>query len=170
MAPSGGDTPLSRDEVVVGISVTSQCVKVPFGASGSSTRIAMLLAVRGTPDQDSGGEVSLPSHVYSAGIAPFALNADDVTVSDEALAAEDLVGVSAIALAGRPTRNSRERVEDRMQDRGATAVPLPGRRIPEGREVLAAKRHGSTACSPCTDSSGTCGARSHATVVIRQSR
>src|ERR1051325_10000670 len=148
MAPSGGDAPLSRDEVVVGISVTSQCVKVPFGASGSSTRIAMLLAVRGTPDQDSGGDVSLPSHVYSAGIAPFALNADDVTVSDEALAAEDLAGASASALAGTPTRNRRDMVEGRMQDRGATAVPLRGRRIPEGRRSAWSQATWFAPCNP----------------------
>ena len=100
-------------------------------------------------------------------IAPFALNADDVTVSDEALAAEDLVGVSATALAGRPTRNSREMVEDR----GATAVRLRGRQIPEGRRNrLQQSDMGAPRCSARTNSSGTCGARSHSTIVIRLSR
>jgi hypothetical protein len=59
-----------------------------------------------------------------------------------------LLGISAIALAGRPTRNSREMVEERMQDRGATAVPLRGRQIPEGRRSACSnttwERHGAS--------------------------
>ncbi|MDB4953683.1 MAG: hypothetical protein JWO36_1252 [Myxococcales bacterium] len=42
----------------------------------------MLLVPFGTFDQDSGGEVSLPSHVYSTGMVWFAANAFDVTFND----------------------------------------------------------------------------------------
>src|SRR6478609_1259093 len=51
------------------------------GASGSSTISARLMALSGTPDHSSGGELSSPSQVYFAGIAPPAENAEDVSVS-----------------------------------------------------------------------------------------
>src|SRR6478672_4489578 len=51
------------------------------GASGSSTINARLIARSGTPDHSSGGELSSPSQVCVAGIAPPAENAEDVSVS-----------------------------------------------------------------------------------------
>src|SRR5690242_3884094 len=81
IAPCGSE-PLSEiDDSCGGMFVTSQCVYTPFGASGSSTRIAMLCVFAGTFDHDSGGVLPSPSHVKSAGIAPFSANAGDVTVS-----------------------------------------------------------------------------------------
>src|SRR5690242_7197222 len=58
----------------------TKCSKVPPGASGSSTRTAMLLVLGGTADQESGGATYLPSQVYSDGILPPLSNADDVTL------------------------------------------------------------------------------------------
>src|SRR5512144_936757 len=81
-ACSGRAPPAGSDVVVGRMPVTSQCVNVPFGASGSSTSTAMLLVPFGTPDHESGGEISLPSHVYFWGMAPFSENAVDVTLSD----------------------------------------------------------------------------------------
>src|SRR5438105_15320032 len=98
--------------------VTIQCVNVPFGASGSSTRIAMLFALAGTFDHASGGDFSAPSQVYSLGIASFALNALEVTVSLAGF------GVSAIArvVGRRQPRISMKPTEIRMMDRGATRM------------------------------------------------
>ena len=42
----------------------------PKGASGSSTTRTRLWVPCGTPDHDNGGEMSVPSQVYSAGISP----------------------------------------------------------------------------------------------------
>ncbi len=50
-------------------------MKVPEGASGSSTITARLVAASGTPDQDSGGAMFSPSQVYFDGIAPPSSNA-----------------------------------------------------------------------------------------------
>src|SRR6476661_1525150 len=58
----------------------AKCSKVPPGASGSSTRTAMLLVLGGTADQESGGATPLPSQVYSDGILPPLSNADEVTL------------------------------------------------------------------------------------------
>src|SRR5690242_18054760 len=58
----------------------AKCSKVPPGASGSSTRTAMLLVLGGTADQESGGATPLPSQVYSDGIFPPLSNADEVTL------------------------------------------------------------------------------------------
>src|SRR5260221_12624429 len=63
------------------MSVTSQCVYVPFGGSGSSTRTAMLLVPAGTFDHASGGDTSGPSQVNSLGIAAPSGNAYDTTSS-----------------------------------------------------------------------------------------
>ena len=51
------------------------------GASGSSTIRTRLCASHGTPDQLSGGEVSLPSQVYSRGISPPSTKALDTIAS-----------------------------------------------------------------------------------------
>src|SRR3954453_13228542 len=57
----------------VGMFQTSQCVNVPFGASGSVTSSAMLCAVCGTFAKSSGGIAPAPLQVYWGGIlAPFA--------------------------------------------------------------------------------------------------
>ena len=62
-----------------GMSRTTQCVKVPDGASGSSTTSASAAASAGTPVHDSGGETSAPSHVYRSGIGWLSANAVLVT-------------------------------------------------------------------------------------------
>ena len=48
-------------------------------ASGSSTRSTSESAPAGTPDQLSAGETLSPSHVYSRGMAPPSMKADDVS-------------------------------------------------------------------------------------------
>jgi hypothetical protein len=50
------------------------------GASGSSTISTRLFAPAGTPLQASGGDTSLPSHVYCFGIDALWVNALDVIV------------------------------------------------------------------------------------------
>src|SRR5437868_4159062 len=57
----------------------TRCSKVPRGASGSSTRTATLLVSGGTAAHEIGGETLRPSQVYSLGMIPPSLNADDVT-------------------------------------------------------------------------------------------
>jgi hypothetical protein len=47
----------------------TQWTQVPSGASGSSKLRAKLAVVCGGSLQESGGEMSSPSHVYSSGIA-----------------------------------------------------------------------------------------------------
>src|SRR5215831_16045854 len=51
------------------MSNTTQCRKVPDGASGSSTTRTKLRVPSGAPDHDNGGEMSAPSQVYCAGIS-----------------------------------------------------------------------------------------------------
>jgi Domain of unknown function (DUF1918) len=57
MPPGAGSIPHAR-----------KCVKVPLGASGSSTTSASDAVPSGTPLQMSGGETSSPSHVCLRGI------------------------------------------------------------------------------------------------------
>src|SRR5438094_4915119 len=80
IAPSGSVAPDS-DVVAAGIPVTTQWVNTLFGASGSSTTIAMLLVSAGGVDHDSGGVCSLPSHVYSVAIVPFDWIASDLRIN-----------------------------------------------------------------------------------------
>ena len=54
VAPCGSELPEESEVSLGGMSVTIQCVNVPLGASGSSTRIAMLLVLAGTFDHDDG--------------------------------------------------------------------------------------------------------------------
>src|SRR5438067_13254585 len=54
---------------------TSQCVNVPFGASGSVTSNAMLCAFSGTFAKLSGGVTLAPLQVYFCGIVPPSANA-----------------------------------------------------------------------------------------------
>jgi hypothetical protein len=69
MAPAG--TSFSRICVTAaGRFHTSQCVKVPPGASGSVTSNARLRAVRGTLPKASGGDTFNPLQVYFCGIVP----------------------------------------------------------------------------------------------------
>jgi hypothetical protein len=87
-------------------------VNDPFGASGSSTRIAMVLVVLGTVDHDSGGVVEPPSQVYSGGIASLAVNALEVTWSScfvEVFGAGGVlvIGGAASTLAGTAANNTR---------------------------------------------------------------
>jgi hypothetical protein len=53
-----------------GMRYTSQCTKVPEGASGSSMIRAKLLVVSGAPVQARGGEMFPPSFEYLLGITP----------------------------------------------------------------------------------------------------
>ena len=79
LAPCGSVAPPASAVVVGAIPVTSQCVNIPPGASGSSTRIATLCVPAGTRDHASGGVVCVPSQVYLRGISWFAPNALEVT-------------------------------------------------------------------------------------------
>ena len=68
-----------------GMPVTIQCTNVRcgasgFGASGSSTRIAIERVPGGGGDHASGGGMSSPSAVNCTGMAAPCANADDVTV------------------------------------------------------------------------------------------
>src|SRR5262252_6799949 len=81
VAPCGSVVPAAIVDTVGGMPVISQCVNVPFGASGSSTRSATLFVSFGTSLHISGGGRLSPSHVYSAGIAPPSENAGDDTFS-----------------------------------------------------------------------------------------
>src|SRR5262249_8146253 len=82
IAPVGGGAPGGSELVAGAMPVTSQCVNVPCGASGSSTRIAMLRVAAGMPAHASGGDLPGPAQVNSTGIAPPFSNAVDVTRSE----------------------------------------------------------------------------------------
>jgi len=60
----------------VGIFHTIQWVKIPRGASTSSTIKAKLVVFVGIPVMVKGGEISLPSQVYCDGIVPLSSNAE----------------------------------------------------------------------------------------------
>ena len=93
IAPSTGVALLSSEVTDAGMSVTSQCVNVPFVASGSSTSSATLFVLAGTADHRIGGDTFAPSQVYSVGIAWVFVNADDVT-SSFAVFASAVAGMS----------------------------------------------------------------------------
>src|SRR5512134_3548169 len=82
--PEGSVETLSgRPAVSGGMSSSTQCTHVSFGAagsgaSGSSTISTRLFASSGTSANVNGGERSLPSQVYFAGISPPSLNTEDV--------------------------------------------------------------------------------------------
>src|SRR5206468_4720833 len=67
--------------VEAGTSYSTQCVKVPEGASGSSQMTAMLFDCAGTPLNSSGGGTSCPSQVYFFGMAAPSANTDELTLS-----------------------------------------------------------------------------------------
>jgi hypothetical protein len=62
------------------MSYVSQCVNVPFGASGSSMMTAKLRAPAGASAIVSGGAWSLPSHVNCLGITAPSANAELVNL------------------------------------------------------------------------------------------
>ena len=74
---------------------TDQWRKIPTKASGSSTNIAIARVPPGTSDQRRGGEVLLPSQVYSTGIeSPSSKAAEEIT-SD---AISELSGSNSVLL------------------------------------------------------------------------
>src|SRR6478609_176398 len=83
------------------------------GASGSSTMSTRLLVPAGTPDHASGGERSLPSQVYFAGISAPSAKAVDVmrrvTLASLLAAARLIIKIieSSAARAGRRSGSSR---------------------------------------------------------------
>src|SRR5438874_695747 len=79
MTPAGTSSSLKR-VTVVGMFHTSQCVKVPPGASGSVISSAKLCAVCGTFVKSSGGVTFAPLQVYFCGIEPPLANAGLVIV------------------------------------------------------------------------------------------
>ena len=85
--------------VVAGRLNTTQCVKVPLGASGSSMIRATLEAPAGTPVQVSGMGVLLPRQENLTGIVAPAANAGLRTVM---VAAPDGVAGPAAVLAAGP--------------------------------------------------------------------
>jgi hypothetical protein len=54
-------------------------MNVPPGASGSVTRRAILAVLCGTGAQERGGEISVPSQVYTTGICPSPEKASEET-------------------------------------------------------------------------------------------
>src|SRR5665647_845411 len=65
---------------------STQCTQVILGASGSgasgsSTISARLFVPVGTPVQARAGEISRPSQVWRAGIAPLCVNEGDMMIS-----------------------------------------------------------------------------------------
>src|SRR5437868_1197171 len=75
------DAPSPIASVEAGTSYSTQCVKVPEGASGSSQMTAMLFDWVGTPLNSSGGGTSCPSQVYFLGIGAPSANTDELTLS-----------------------------------------------------------------------------------------
>src|SRR5579863_1679247 len=65
-----------------GISNATQCVQVPFGASGSSHIKTKLFVPTGAPLHESSGEISSPSPVNCLGIMAPLPKDDDVIVND----------------------------------------------------------------------------------------
>ena len=60
---TGAASPSSSPSASGSSAQPSQCVKVPAGASGSSTTSASERVSSGTPDHDSGGDRSSPSQL-----------------------------------------------------------------------------------------------------------
>src|SRR5262249_58374824 len=79
-AAAAGRRPLMMPRLVAGRLNTTQCVKVPLGASGSSMIRATLVAPAGIPVQVSGTGVLLPRQENLAGIVAPAVNAGLRTV------------------------------------------------------------------------------------------
>jgi hypothetical protein len=76
LRPSPGvGSPSPKPSASAGMPHASQCVKVPTGASGSSTTSASERASEGAPDQESAGERSWPSQVCLRGIRSPSANA-----------------------------------------------------------------------------------------------
>src|SRR5260370_127743 len=95
--------------------VTIQWVNVPLGASGSSTRIAMLLVPVGTFDHDSGGVFSPRSQVYSLGIAAPLSNALDVTLICAMVARSPFLPCADSASPTRLASENRREIDVRMR-------------------------------------------------------
>ncbi len=83
-------TPCGRPAAVGGRLYSTQCTQVVCGAagsgaSGSSTISARLLVAGGRPDHASGGDRSLPSQVWSAGMPAPSAKALEIRCSDIAM-------------------------------------------------------------------------------------
>src|SRR3990170_4162119 len=86
-------TPSGRLSAVDPRPYSTQCVKVPPGASGSSMTSANAFVSAGAPSQASGGETLSPSQVYSAGIVSSLPNA---SLTSEKAVASPPKGVSRV--------------------------------------------------------------------------
>jgi len=74
-------------------------VKVPPGASGSSTTSANARVPSGGLDHSSGGETSLPSQVYSTGIA---LDGSNAALASEKRSSAGMARLSRAGTAPKP--------------------------------------------------------------------
>jgi len=83
------------ERVPEGMLYTDQWRKIPAGASGSSTNIAIERVPPGTSDHRRGIDVFLPSHVYSTGIeAPSSKAAEEIL----SVAIRELSGSNSVSL------------------------------------------------------------------------
>jgi hypothetical protein len=95
-AAPAGMRPLAMPVLLAGRLNTTQCVKVPLGASGSSMIMATLPAADGMPVQDSGMGVLLPRQENLAGIFAPAANAGLRTVIAAAADGAGAVAAGAV--------------------------------------------------------------------------